>query len=83
MKNNADGNCAFEAVINNINQRKCFNEKMNLESYVYRQVWVTELEMESKNFPELGAGYTDEEKSENWNRLKHSGIYEIDFLVTL
>ena len=79
VKNNADGNCAFDAVLNNINKRKCFHEKLDLPSHVYRQVWITELEMESKNFPELGAGYTDEEKSENWNRLKHSGTYEIDF----
>ena len=53
LKNNADGNCAFDAVLNNINKRDCFDEKLDLPSYVYRQVWVTELEMESKNFQNL------------------------------
>ena len=77
--NEADGNCAFDAVINNINNRTCFNEKLSLPSQLYRQVWVTELETESSKYPTLGAGYSDEEKEENWNRLKQSGVYEIDF----
>ena len=77
--NDADGNCAFDAVINNINHRNCFSEKLSLSSIVYRQIWVTELEKESSKYPTLGAGYTREEKEENWNRLKQSGVYEIDF----
>jgi hypothetical protein len=81
--NDADGNCAFDAVINNINDRKCFHEKLTLPSNVYRQVWVTELEMESSNYATLGAGYSEEEKKENWNRLKQSGVYEIDFFGDL
>ena len=81
--NAADGNCAFDAVINNINYRECFREKLSLHSEVYRQVWVTELENESSKYPTLGAGYTKEEKEENWNRLKQSGVYEIDFFGDL
>ena len=77
--NAADGNCAFDAVVNNINYRECFSEKLSLTSEVYRQIWVTELENESSKYPTLGAGYTKEEKEENWNRLKQSGVYEIDF----
>jgi hypothetical protein len=77
--NRADGNCAFDAVINNINQRACFAEKLTLSSSTYRQIWVTELESESDNFPSLGAGYTEDERKENWNRLKESGVYEVDF----
>ena len=77
--NKADGNCAFDAVLNNINHRNCFVNKLSLPSTVYRQVWVTELEMESSNYPALGAGYTKEEKEENWNQLKQSGVYEVDF----
>ena len=42
--NAADGNCAFDAVINNINYRECFSEKLSLNSEVYRHGWVTELE---------------------------------------
>ena len=77
--NRADGNCTFDAVINNINHRSCFPEKLTLPSSTYRQIWVTELESESTNFPSLGAGYTAEERKENWNKLKQSGIYEVDF----
>ena len=81
--NRADGNCAFDAVINNINHRSCFFEKLSLPSSTYRQIWVTELESESKNFPSLGAGYTEDERNENWNRLKESGVYEIDFFLEI
>ena len=77
--NNADGNCAFDAVIYNINDRLCFTEKLQLESVVYRQIWITELEDEADKYPNLGAGYTAEERKENWNLLKQSGVYEVDF----
>ena len=36
--NKADGNCAFDAVLNNINYRSCFEEKFPLSSTVYRQI---------------------------------------------
>ena len=81
--NEADGNCAFDAVINNINYRECFNEKLSLSSNIYRQIWVTELESEASRYPALGAGYTKEEMEENWNLLKQSGVYEVDFFGDL
>ena len=77
--NKADGNCAFEAIINNINERKCFQEKLSLPSNVYRQIWITKFESESAKYPSLGAGFTKEEQDENWNQLKHSGVYEVEF----
>ena len=79
LLNDADGNCAFDSVINNINGRSCFNEKLNLSSSIYQQIWVTELEFQSANFPSLGAGYTEEQRQECWNSLKLSGVYEVDF----
>ena len=82
-RNKADGNCAFDSVISNINDRICFSEKMDLSSEVYRQIWVTELEMENSKYPSLGAGYTIEEKREHWNHLKQSGVYEVDFFGDL
>ena len=80
-QNKGDGNCAFDSVISNINDRICFSGKLDLSSQVYRQIWVTELEMENSKYPRLGAGYTIEEKREHWNHLKQSGVYEVDFLV--
>ena len=81
--NKADGNCAFDAVISNINQRICFPSKLSLPSSVYRQIWITELEALSSRYPTLGAGYSNEERIENWNRLKKSGEYEIEFFGDL
>ena len=81
--NDADGNCAFDAVINNVNNRKCFHEKLLLSSTTYRQIWVTELEQESANYPRLGAGFSLEEREENWNHLKQSGVYEVEFFGDL
>ena len=60
--NAASGNCAFESVLNNINFRSCFRAKFLLPVLFYRYQWMTDLEKQSKNFPMLGAGFTDEEK---------------------
>ena len=65
VMNAADGNCAFDAVINNINFRECYSEKLDLSSLTYRQIWITELEMEASKFPRLGAGYNKEEQREH------------------
>ena len=78
IMNKGDGNCAFDSIINNINYRPCFPNKLQLSSADYRQVWITEFQMESFKFPELGAGYTYKEIEKYWNQLKQSGIYEID-----
>ena len=77
--NKADGNCAFESVINNINYRHCFEHKLQHSVQTYRQRWMTNLENKSSEYPTLGAGFTDQEQQENWNRLKQSGVYEIEF----
>ena len=81
--NKADGNCAFDSIINNINHRECYSEKLELTSTIYRQMWISELEMESVNYPSLGAGYSEEERLENWNLLKQSGTYDIDSYISL
>ena len=83
MLNKADGNCAFDAVINNINHRQCFLEKLSLSSLTYRQIWITELESETSKYPRLGAGFSKEEIVENWNQLKQSGVYEVEFFGDL
>ena len=35
--------------------------------------------MKSSKYPRLGAGYSQDEKKENWNLLKQSGVYEVEF----
>ena len=37
------GDCAFEAVIQNNNDRKCFKEKYPLSISYYRRIWVTDM----------------------------------------
>ena len=37
--NNADGNCSYESVIFNINDRNCFKEKLPMSPDTYRRIW--------------------------------------------
>ena len=63
--NKADGNCAFNTVIHNINYRPCFGENLNLSSLDYRQICMTDLQTVSVDYPiVILGGYTEEEKSE-------------------
>ena len=79
IRNNADGNCTFEAVIDNINHRHCFVQKFCLHPNLYRQRWITETERDSENHPVLGALFSEEEKRINWNTLKSPYVYEVPF----
>ena len=42
-KSRADGNCSYVSVINNINDRPCFLEKLPLSSDINRQFWTTDM----------------------------------------
>ena len=81
--NNAAGDCVFESTLNNINSRECFAVKFPLSPTVYRYNWMTHLESLTKNYPNLGAGFTAEEQKENWDYLKQSGNYDVDFFGDL
>ena len=37
------GNCSYESVINNINDRSCFQEKLPMSPDYYRRVWTTDM----------------------------------------
>ena len=41
--NKAAGNCSYEAVIHNINDRDCFKEKLPMGSEYYRRIWNTDM----------------------------------------
>ena len=79
VRNNADGNCTFEAVLNNINYRNCFAQTFGLHPNVYRRRWITQLEKDSEHHPVLGAMFSEEEKRQNWNKLKNPYVYEVSF----
>ena len=79
VRNNADGNCSFESVLNNINYRDCFENKLTKHPNAYRLEWVTALENESLKNPDIAAGYSEEEKRENWALLKCPGVYQVPY----
>ena len=83
VKNRADGNCTFESVLNNINFRSCFRSKLPLHPDVYRKIWVTDLEEESKRNPMIAPGFTEDVKRENWEKLKMPKVYNIPFFGDL
>ena len=41
--NNAAGNCSYESVIFNINDRRCFREKLLMSPDVYRRIWTIDI----------------------------------------
>ena len=67
--NAADGNCAFESVLHNINERECFQEKLPLSHQTYRVKWITDFENKAFDNAYMDDGFTPEEKRENWNLL--------------
>ena len=79
IRNNADGNCQYESVLNNINHRPCYEQNLKQHPNDYRYKWVTELEVEASKDPDIAAGYSDEIKRENWNLLKRPFVYEVPY----
>ena len=47
----ADGNCAIESVITNINERQCFGDSFNFTPDYYRRIWVTDFKNRTLNDP--------------------------------
>ena len=41
-ENSADGNCAFESVILNINERSSFSMTLPFSADYYRRIWMTD-----------------------------------------
>ena len=82
-QNNADGNCTFESVLLNINNRSCFNTKLEEHPDFYRNKWITEFEITAKMYPTIGAGYSEQDKKIYWNQLKCPGVYNIPYFGDL
>ena len=74
------GNCLFEAVINNINDRGCFDEKLRQTPNWYRRNWMNEMmeKLLSGSCP-WNPGYTRQEIREGFKKIQESGVYEIDY----
>ena len=79
-ENNGMGNCSYEAVILNINDRNCFDSKFNMSLEHYRVVWNTDMmnKILDKRVP-WNPGLTREEIVLGFHELMISGVYERDF----
>ena len=72
--NPGKGDCAFEAVIQNINDRTCFRDKFLMPIPHYRKLWVTE--MANRTINSDFNIYTHEEWMEGWKTMLIPGTYE-------
>ena len=79
-ENHGMGNCSYESVILNINERNCFNSRFNMSLEHYRVVWNTDMmnKILDKRVP-WNPGLTREEIVLGFQELMISGVYERDF----
>ena len=71
-----EGDCAFEAVVNNNNERKCFKEKFPLSITSYRQIWVTD--MANRTVDTEWNIFSPQEWLAGWQEMLVPGTYERD-----
>ena len=75
-KSAADGNCAFQSVLNNLNDRSCFPEQLNFSTDYYRRIWMTDMKNQSMNDTTWNLGYSREQLQLGWDEMTESGVYE-------
>ena len=68
VENLANGNCAFETVIDSINTRVSFEESLGGTPHYWRQIWMTEVETVA--FDNWNRGLTKDQWPEAWDSLK-------------
>ena len=72
--NPGNGDCAFEAIVQNINERSSFTEKFPLDINQYRRIWTTDMANRTL-FTEFNI-YSNKEWLEGWNEMAVPGTYE-------
>ena len=79
--NQGRGDCAFEAIVQNINERGCFTEKFNLSIEYYRRIWATDMANRTVNthFNTL----TTKQWLDGWKQMLIPGAYERDIFGDL
>ena len=79
-KDRGYGNCVFEAVINNINDRECFKEKLKQTPNWYRRLWMNQMldRIICKICP-WNPGFTEKQLRDGFEKVKQSGVYEVDY----
>ena len=74
VPNLSNGDCAIEAVSDNISTRQEFHEVYNGDAQFHRRQWMEEAEELVLSY----SGMPEEVFREQWNILKQSGNYEYD-----
>ena len=77
--NKGDGDCAFESVLYNNNDRECFTEKYTFSIDYYRRIWMTDMQSKSMNNPDWNLSYSPETLWQGFEEMKQTGVYERDF----
>ena len=78
--NHGDGNCSYESVIFNINDRKCFTKLLPMSPDYYRRIWNIDLmnKVLDKRIP-WNPGMTRAQIVGGFQELMVSGVYERSF----
>ena len=74
-KNPAKGDCVFESVLDNLNQRDCFSENLSGDASYWRKKWMREIEIIA--YDEWNQGRTIEQWKSEFDALKQPGLYEV------
>ena len=76
-ENGGHGNCSYESVIYNINQRDCFKEKLPMSPDNYRRIWNTDMlnKLLDKRIP-WNPGLSRAQLIEGFTELMETGVYE-------
>ena len=79
-ENRGFGNCSYESVILNINERDCYEEKLRMTPDYYRRIWNTDLmnKILDEKIP-WNPGLTRAQIQEGFKELMESGVYERNF----
>ena len=73
--NQADGNCAIESTIFNVNDRDCFPEKLTFSPDYYRKIWMTDMKNRTL-YDKTWNIYSIQEWESGWAGMMESGVYE-------
>ena len=73
--NPGTGDCAFQSVIQNINERKIFKEKYPLSTSYYRRMWATD--MANRTVDTEWNIYSREEWFKGWQDMMRGEFMEI------
>ena len=81
-QNSANGNCAFESVLFNINDRKCFSESFPFSPFHYRRIWLTDFKIRTADDKTVNI-YSPQQWDAGWSEMMESGVYERDLFGDL